>query len=521
MATLLAIVVLLFMTGLQGFYAYRHAAHAISDRAAEIPMAYRVAQQSAELLRVTHELAKPGDDLPTREHFRSDRLESFRQVCSEFKHTLEVYQARLATNNDPAGLLDDRTEEIKTVTDLQQMLQLIQFATILNFVTTQSTQKHVIQLDEMAQKLPMIFQQRMANFREEIRGEYRAWTMIAWTCGSGAISLLIGMWWFFRRTVLQPFRQLMRGCRLIGNGDFDQRIHLKTADELAELAQALNSMTDRFQQTLQELQQTNADLDQEVRERTNEVIRNEQLASVGFLAAGVSHEINNPMAAIAWSAEALEARLHNVLTAKAPVRLDHEQIEALRENLQRIQQEAFRCKEITDRLLDFSRLGEVRPARTELRTLVRDVAAIVGNLGEFRSRSIQVDAPDEVFAMVHGQEIKQVVLNLLTNGLQSLDGGGTVVVRVWRDLKSARITVQDNGRGMTDEVRQHLFEPFFTRRPDGRGTGLGLSISYRIVQQHGGRLTAHSDGPGAGTRMDVQLPLAEGIEVFHEQRTAA
>ncbi len=201
--------------------------------------------------------------------------------------------------------------------------------------------------------------------------------------------------------------------------------------------------------------------------------------------------------------------------------LSDDQVESLRENLRRIQQEAFRCKDITDRLLDFSRLGDVQPKPTELRKLVSDVAAMVSNLGQFRNKSIRMLDCTNTIAAVNPQEIKQVVLNLLTNALQSLDENGAVRVRVWADPNAARIRIEDDGCGMTEEVRQHLFEPFFTRRRDGRGTGLGLSISYRIVQQHGGKIEAHSDGPGCGTRMDVYLPLGELQGMTNEQRQAA
>ena len=104
------------------------------------------------------------------------------------------------------------------------------------------------------------------------------------------------------------------------------------------------------------------------------------------------------------------------------------------------------------------------------------------------------------------QEIKQVVLNLITNGLESVDAGGTVQVAVERNGDKVRLVVEDNGTGMTDEVLKHLFEPFFTRRRSGQGTGLGLSITYRIVEEHQGNIEATSEGLGRGSRFVVTLP---------------
>ena len=171
-----------------------------------------------------------------------------------------------------------------------------------------------------------------------------------------------------------------------------------------------------------------------------------------------------------------------------------------------IQNEAFRCKEITEKLLDFSRLGDAERHATDLRELVA-------------GRDRDGPAPRQVSRQEHRcsppaarrsprstpQEIKQVVLNLITNGLDSLDAGGRVAIELVASPRTpTHLIVSDNGCGMTEEVRKHLFEPFFTRRRDGQGTGLGLSITYRIVDEHRGQIDAHSDGPGQ--RFAVPLP---------------
>jgi signal transduction histidine kinase len=105
------------------------------------------------------------------------------------------------------------------------------------------------------------------------------------------------------------------------------------------------------------------------------------------------------------------------------------------------------------------------------------------------------------------QELKQVILNLVTNALDSLDPGGTVWLTLKKAGQFAELVVRDNGCGMNEEVLRHLFEPFFTRRRDGSGTGLGLSITYRIITDHGGTIEPASDGAGQGSRMRVLLPL--------------
>ncbi len=251
------------------------------------------------------------------------------------------------------------------------------------------------------------------------------------------------------------------------------------------------------------------------------MIQNEHLASVGFLAAGVAHEINNPLATIAWSAESLESRVGEIAQLPLDQRTVNDELsKCLSDNLRRIEEEAYRCKGITEKLLDFSRLSEVRRAPTDLGALVKDVVEMVGKVGKFRCKTMRLHCSENVIAHVNPQEIRQVVLNLVTNALESVDTDGAVQVHVDSDGVTASIAIEDNGCGMNNEVLKHLFEPFFTRRRDGTGTGLGLSITYRIVSQHGGSLTAHSAGEGCGSRMEILLPIEPDCsDVAHSRNT--
>jgi signal transduction histidine kinase len=364
----------------------------------------------------------------------------------------------------------------------------------------------------------------MRELAGDVRGEYRTWIGLTWVSSILAAAVLVTLANFFRRSVFQPLGTLIQGCRRIArDGEFEHRIQLQTQDEIAELAGAMNDMTERFLRIRDDLDLQIQERDEQVRQRTKQVVRSEQLAAVGFLAAGVAHEINNPLASIAWAAESLEMRLHDIIQEDGEKPDDEQdtEIEILRTYLRKIQDEAFRCKGITEKLLDYSRMGDVQKHDADLTELVQGVIEMVRHLGKYREKQIEFVPAAPVVASVNAQEIKQVVLNLITNALDSLDPGGTVVVQLRETGGCAELVVQDNGCGMTEEVLQHLFEPFFTRRRGGQGIGLGLSITYRIVQDHGGEIVPHSDGPERGSEFRVTLPLVANHEKNRQERQQA
>ena len=191
----------------------------------------------------------------------------------------------------------------------------------------------------------------------------------------------------------------------------------------------------------------------------------------------------------------------------------------MKKYLQRIQEEAFRCKGITSGLLDFSRMGDVKKVPTNLYEIIESVIEMVSPLSKYRDRKIYFNGDPSIQAIVNAQEMKQVALNLITNALSCVDPGGIVKIKLEKHKGNAVLSVVDNGCGMTQEVMQHLFEPFFTRRRDEQGTGLGLSITYQIIEDHGGRIVPQSDGPGKGSSFTINLPLVKNKQ--HEQSRAA
>ena len=524
MVVLGLVIAVLGYSSFRGVYAYKELVATLSSRASEIPLTAELTRaiddlrvdkepaQSREILTFSMQETDPSNSY-ARKPF-SDRLQQVREILARYK-------SRLESSHTDALFLADRSEELETAEKIGELINEIAWRNgqkdlMTHRVARLQQEQDLDQLGELAHQLPNLLTLRMVSFRDEVRIRYRTWIIMAWSSAILAIGMLVGLFVYARSAVVRPFKNLLYGARRVANCDFAYRIHTSSSDEIAELAHAINLSAQSFL-AIQK------DLKEQVRQRSEEVIRNEQLASVGFLAAGVAHEINNPLAAIAWSAEALEARLHRILHPVMEETLEHlakpteslagADLDTLRTYLRRIQDEAFRCKGITERLLDFSRLGTIqRKQQTDMNEIVEDVVDMVRHLGPYRSQKIEVEISDTpAIAWASPQEMTQVVLNLVTNALESLDPdtrSGVVRVKVHHrpEQDQVHLVIEDNGCGMDQEVLKHLFEPFFTRRRDGRGTGLGLPITNRIITDHGGRITPRSDGPGLGSRFEITLP---------------
>jgi signal transduction histidine kinase len=336
-----------------------------------------------------------------------------------------------------------------------------------------------------------------ANLYKNITASRQMLHLSLWliSCTTGvAIILMISLLRYFYPWVFHPIRDLQCGVERVAHGDFEHRIELHSGDEMEELAEAFNDMTDRLRVMYR-------DLEHQVNERSRQLVRSERLASVGFLAAGVAHEINNPLASIAFCSEALESRMADVL-AQAPA-----DGEIVTKYLKMIQQEAFRCKEITQRLLEFSRGNDRRRQPADLGEVIQSVLDMVQHLQTSKGKQVVFRPTGQVTAWINSQEVKSVVLNLVVNALDSMEEDGILTIRLGERDRMAEMTFTDTGCGMTADVLENIFEPFFTRSRTGKGTGLGLSISHRVITQHGGEIEAASAGPNQGSTFTVRLPL--------------
>lgn len=525
-------VAILTFSSFRGVYAYRWLARNISyERATELRLAMDLSYNVGELRSIVSQVRRRSDFAPLALD-RQDLREEFRAELLRVDEALNGYDETQRTyETEPQGqqVAGNLSPERQTIAQIRQSLEEIAKLNqdddwVFNQVQVEDLDEALADLHARTLSLPLHLHQRLREFAGDVRGQYRTWIVLTWVSSILAAAVLVTLANFFRRSVFQPLGTLIQGCRRIArDGEFEHRIRLQTQDEIAELAGAMNDMTERFLKIRDDLDLQIQDRDEQVRQRTKQVVRSEQLAAVGFLAAGVAHEINNPLASIAWAAESLEMRLHDIIQEDGEKPDDEQdtEIEILRTYLRKIQEEAFRCKGITEKLLDYSRMGDVQKHNADLTELVQGVIEMVRHLGKYREKQIEFTRSEPVFASVNAQEIKQVVLNLITNALDSLDPGGSVLVQLRESGGRAELVVQDNGCGMNEEVLQHLFEPFFTRRRGGQGIGLGLSITYRIVQDHGGEILPHSDGPGRGSEFRVTLPLVANHEENRQEKQQA
>lgn len=271
----------------------------------------------------------------------------------------------------------------------------------------------------------------------------------------------------------------------------------------AEAEMCLPYMLDRLQNVQEELTLSNSELRnsfETLRKTQQKLVQSEKLASVGQLAAGVAHELNNPLGGIL-----IYASLQMEKADKSG--RDHE-------DLKRVLAEAERCRRIVRGLLDFSRQTRLEAAIADLNKILGSTLALVTQQALFHNIKVTQNwgaSIPKVFVDV-GQ-MQQVFLNIILNAAEAMEGKGSLMVTTSFDaLQNAVIaSVEDTGPGMSAEVMSKIYDPFFTTKPPGKGTGLGLAVAYGIIQKHGGKINVQSE-VGRGTIFTVALPTAERME---------
>ncbi|OGS18510.1 MAG: hypothetical protein A3J83_05405 [Elusimicrobia bacterium RIFOXYA2_FULL_40_6] len=275
-----------------------------------------------------------------------------------------------------------------------------------------------------------------------------------------------------------PLTALIKGTQVIGEGNLDYRITVNPNNEMGKLALSFNKMVDNL------------------RKLQLQVVQMDRMSSIGQLAGGVAHEINNPLTGVLGQAQLLLEKLPK------------DDPSAL--HLQRIEQAAQRCRKIVRALLDFAREKNYIYQPTNIETLINETLNFCET--EMRSSNIEVS---KIIPMklppvkVSSSHIQQVFLNIVNNSIHAMipNGWGKLTIEVKTNNNMVDISFKDTGIGIKKDNVGHVFDPFFTTKDIGKGTGLGLTVSYGIIQKHNGEVIAKSEGEGKGAEFIIRLPI--------------
>lgn len=321
----------------------------------------------------------------------------------------------------------------------------------------------------------------VGSYEDEFYAEANLITgRIFWSMAGLTSLLLLGtttLVFFASRVLTDPIARMIAVIRKVKGGRLEERMDVRSHDELGELAATFNRMLDIIKRN-SEMESTLA--------------QQEKMASLGVLASGVAHEINNPLGVILGYAGHLEGKMD---PADPNFRY-----------IQDIRRESKRCKGIVQDLLSYARTPRPALEETDLNALLDQIADLAANhLDLNHVRLVRDFARDLPRVLVDPDQIRQVALNLILNAGAAMESGGTITVgTAASDKGCVDIVISDEGAGIAPENLEKIFEPFFTTK--ARGTGLGLAITRRIVEQHLGRIMVESE-VGRGTTVTVRLPI--------------
>ena len=294
--------------------------------------------------------------------------------------------------------------------------------------------------------------------------------------------------WRLAGGIARPVRDLAGASQAIARGDFTETVPVRSTDEISALARTFNAMARSLRER-----------DELLKERTRlQLTRSEQLAAVGRLAAGLAHEINNP--------------LTGVLTFAHMLLKDAPEGSQQKEDIQTIIEATTRCRDIVRGLLDFSRQNEPQKKLADLNAVLREALNLTRNQARLNRIAVVEELDPELPALViDPHQIQDVTVNVLLNAIDAMPAAGTLTVRsrtvADADGRWAEFEISDTGCGIAPENLEHVFDPFFTTKAPGKGTGLGLAISYGIVTEHGGSISVVSELE-RGTSVTVRLSVA-------------
>ncbi|MBI2927152.1 MAG: cache domain-containing protein [Verrucomicrobia bacterium] len=292
--------------------------------------------------------------------------------------------------------------------------------------------------------------------------------------------------YFVSRNLSSSVNKLASASHEVAHGNLDAKVEIKSNDELHELADTFNLMASALKRRDEQLKEFT----------TKKIMESERLALIGQLAAGVAHELNNPLQGIVMYS--------HLLLEKMPAQ------NGARESVQKIATQATRSRDIIRGLLDFSRQRKPDKRPSNVNVLLQECLSLVGNQALFHNielvKRLREDLP---LVPMDPSQIQQVFMNMIINAAEAMNGGGRLTLATRFDPAATLVEVAfaDTGHGIREEDLERIFDPIFTTKEAGHGTGLGLAISYGIVKEHRGTISVESE-VGKGTTFTVRLPVS-------------
>ncbi|MDZ7263938.1 MAG: cache domain-containing protein [candidate division KSB1 bacterium] len=316
--------------------------------------------------------------------------------------------------------------------------------------------------------------------------------------------LIIGISYLITRSITKPLSEMVSVTQAVAQGDLEREVKVTSKDEIGMLALSFNKMIASLRKMKLELEEWGTTLEQKVKERTQELaamqstlMQSQRLASLGKLAAGIAHEINNP--------------LGGILVLSSLVLEDLKDEDPHRENLQEVIKQTMRCRDIVKGLLQFSRQEEGKMEYVKVNDILNSTLGLIEKQALFHNiEVIKNFDPELPYILGDGSQLQQVFMNVILNAVQAMKEMGVLTITTGHDTKHDMVTIDitDTGCGIPPELIDRIFDPFFTTKEVGEGTGLGLSIAYGIVTKHHGRMTVKSK-VNEGTTFTIKIPAVK------------
>jgi len=298
------------------------------------------------------------------------------------------------------------------------------------------------------------------------------------------------------RNIAIPIKKLEEITKKISAGDYSDLMEVKGSDEIASLEISFNQMEKKLLETKFSLEHAI----QKLHEKQSQLVAAEKLATLGTFAAGVAHEINNPLAIINEKAGLMKDILEMAEDFKYKSKF-LDQVDAITESVKR-------CRNITHRILGFARKTEVSIEVFDINDIINELKGFLEKEVQLKNIQLEMNLSENLPKVRSDRgQLQQIFLNIAKNAIDAVDNGGVVAIFTGtKDPSTVRVAMQDNGHGISDDALKHIFEPFFTTKEKGKGTGLGLSITYGIIKNLGGDIHVESE-VNKGTTFVIELPI--------------